>query len=208
MPAEFSGIRLTLGINPEQFKELEETLKSVPNGGARAFSAAVNRTLSTGRTYTSRRIREHLNLPAATIKDAMKIVKSTPSTMSGHLQFRRKPIPLIEFKPSQTPSGVSIRVRKDKGRETIKSAFIATMSNGHQGVFKRAPGSTHRRRPDGQWTQLPIKELFGPTIVGAFTGAPGIATETLNELSAVLKKNIESQTNRLLNRKKADLAEE
>lgn len=43
------------------------------------------------------------------------------------------------------------------GRNRVK-VFRATMPSGHSGLYVRAPDSRHRRRQDGQMTELPIEE--------------------------------------------------
>jgi hypothetical protein len=72
--------------------------------------------------------------------------------------------PLINYGAKQTKKGVTVRVKN--GRTTLRHAFIATMPNGHKGVFERV-GSGHKRvtkKGRSYMSGLPIKELYGPSI--------------------------------------------
>lgn len=44
------------------------------------------------------------------------------------------------------------------GRRAFRNAFPATMPGGHRGIYTRKPNAKHKRRPDGQMSQLPIEE--------------------------------------------------
>jgi copper oxidase (laccase) domain-containing protein len=53
------------------------------------------------------------------------------------------------------------------GRSRVSNAFIATMHSGYRGVFARVPGAG-RRGPKPDRSQLPIVELYGPSIGHVF----------------------------------------
>jgi hypothetical protein len=58
--------------------------------------------------------------------------------------------------------------KRGGGGRTIPNAFIARMQSGHVGVFQRVAGSSGRRGPAPNRSQLPIRELFGPSIWQVF----------------------------------------
>lgn len=79
------------------------------------------------------------------------------------------PVPLINYGATQTKTGVTVRVKN--GRKTLKHAFIATMPNGHRGVFERT-GAGHKRvtKKGRSYTSgLSIRELYGPSIPDALS---------------------------------------
>nr|WP_080423625.1 phage tail protein [Burkholderia ubonensis] len=80
------------------------------------------------------------------------------------LKSTGRPVALINYSARQGKGGVSAQVKA--GRTILRHAFIATMQNGHKGVFERT-GKTHKkvmRNGKVVRTGLPIKELFGPSI--------------------------------------------
>ena len=60
----------------------------------------------------------------------------------------------MEYQPKQVKRGISIRVKNERPRKTIRSAFIATMKSGHRGVYIRE-----------NTTPLPIRELYGSAVI-------------------------------------------
>jgi hypothetical protein len=97
---------------------------------------AINHTLAKVRTASSKEIRQVYNISAKDIRQAISITKASRSNMTGFVIAKGKPIPLKAFKPRQTKQGVSVVIKKGK-RDLIRSAFLATMKSGHQGVFAR-----------------------------------------------------------------------
>ncbi|KAJ3472392.1 hypothetical protein NLI96_g13358 [Meripilus lineatus] len=93
-------------------------------------------------------------MKASAIKRSFSIKRATANTLLVTLQATGAPIAVINYSARQTGSGVSVNVKT--GRKILKHAFIASMKNGHKGVFVRSGGKGSKR--------LPIKELYGPSI--------------------------------------------
>ncbi len=129
----------------------------------RKMPAAVKRSLA--RTAKSARaelgtlISADTGLPARAVKLGVSVAIASDTKILLSASNRR--VPLIEFKargpePSRGQGrGVSYSLPGGRGR--LKRAFIATMSNGHRGVFERFAGE-----------RLPIGEKFGPSLGGVF----------------------------------------
>jgi len=74
--------------------------------------------------------------------------------------------PLYVFQPRPEGAGVSVSVKGK--RVLIRHAFIATMPNGHVGIFARGRygahfqfgAGTHHVQRKGKSTELPIAELY------------------------------------------------
>ncbi len=142
--------QVSVTFDKAKLKELESVLAGVKNGVPRAASAAINRTVSTGKVRIARRIHGHINLRIGRIKEAMSVQKATVATMEGRIKFSRRPIPLIDYgAKDEYPTGVTVTVRHDKGEERLNSAFVRTMASGHEGVFIRRPASSRIRRRAG-----------------------------------------------------------
>jgi hypothetical protein len=111
------------------------------------------------------------NLKIGDIKKGLKVGRATGSSLVATVTASGRPIPLIGYSARQTAKGVSVNVLK--GRKVINHAFIATMPNGHKGVFIR-PGKQHKRvSKNGKliWSGLAIKELFGPSVPDGLANA-------------------------------------
>lgn len=205
---------IVVSVSPDRIASLVDELAGIRNGVPKAVTAAVNRTLTTGRSIVVKRLAQELALKQKHIREAIALRKATFETLAGAIVLSRKPIPLIEFapKPAQPVTdyaarmklrGVSVKVRRGKPRETLKGTFVARMKSGHVGVFERSfkGGSIGGKRVG----RLKLaKERTGPTPQGVFERAPGVAADVLGQLGPVLEKNLASQVDRLLQRKKPD----
>lgn len=135
----------------------------------KAIVRAVNKTAAQVKVQSAREVRDAgYNLKIAQIKKAIQLKRAGKSDLVAVLKATGRPIGLINYGARQTKAGVSVQVKN--GRKLIKGAFIATMPNGHQGVFIRK-GVGHKKIVVGgkaRWSGLPIEELFGPSIPSAF----------------------------------------
>ncbi len=188
---------LSIGVNESQLRDLTETLAHVTNGVPRAISGAINKVLPKARTRFVKAVGDRITVPARAIRERVAIRKATPANLEGFVTVTRRPIPLIEFKARQTKrGGVTVQVRKGTAREKFPDSFIATMTSGHTGVFRR------RFKGKGRVPRLPIDERYGPTVLGIVTGAPGLLQHELVVATEDLQRQIGSQVDRLLQRKK------
>lgn len=130
----------------------------------KAHIQALNRTASGVRTDGSRKIKEQVNLKVGFIKKQMNVVKANKNRPQAKVVTSGKPIPIINVGARQTRKGVTVKVKRQGQRRTIKSAFIATMPQGHTGVFRR----TGRRTASGKQQ---IKEIWTTTASQAMRGA-------------------------------------
>ncbi|WP_434107650.1 phage tail protein [Paraburkholderia caffeinilytica] len=139
-----------------------------PKDDIRAIVRALNRTAAQARTGGARMVRASgYNLKASAIRRSFSIERATPSRLAVTLRATGRPVALINYGATQTKKGVTVRVKN--GRRTLRHAFIATMPNGHKGVFERT-GRGHRKvTKDGRvyMSGLPIRELYGPSIPDA-----------------------------------------
>lgn len=122
-----------------------------------AVARALNRTIESSRTQAVRSISADLGgIRQKNIRDAMDLTKATPGKPEAALHVTGRRLPLMAFGARQTTEGVTYKL--PTGRNFVRSAFIAIMRSGHQGVFKRR---TLKR--------LPIDELHGPSLPRVFT---------------------------------------
>jgi hypothetical protein len=131
----------------------------------KAVVRALNKTAMQARTAASQEVRAAgYNIKASAIKSSFTIQKANRGKLYVMLKSTGRPIALINYSARQGKNGVTVNVKN--GRKVFRHAFIATMQNGHRGVFERT-GKTHKKVVKNGKTirsGLPIKELFGPSI--------------------------------------------
>lgn len=131
----------------------------------KAVVRALNKTAMQARTEAVRSVRdEGYTIKASAIRRSFTIKKARAGQLVVMLTATGRPITLINYGARTTKSGVSVNVKN--GRKMLRHAFIATMQNGHKGVFERI-GKEHKKvKRNGKTIRsgLPVKELFGPSI--------------------------------------------
>jgi hypothetical protein len=154
---------------------------------------ALNRAIASANVAMVRVIAGDLGVKQGPVRDRLRIELATPARFRARIYANAKRIPLIDLgakgpEPSRG-RGRGVTFKGASGRSTIPNAFIATMKSGHRGVFERAPGRGRRGAPPMR-SQLPIRELFGPSIWKVFTKYEAIGLARGREQ---LIKNLQSE---------------
>ncbi|ACC71070.1 phage tail protein [Paraburkholderia phymatum] len=131
----------------------------------KAVVRALNKTAMQARTAAALEVRSAgYNIKSSAIKSSFAVQRASRGKLVAVLKSTGRPVALINYGARQGKNGVSVQVKA--GRTVLRHAFIATMRNGHKGVFERT-GKTHKKvMRNGKVVRsgLPIKELFGPSI--------------------------------------------
>lgn len=135
-----------------------------------AVVRALNKTMDRVKVRAAREVRDAgYKLKISDIKKAIRINRATSGRLRADAVASGRPIPLMQYGAKDVkPNGVSVDVLN--GRKVVAKAFIATMPSGHTGVYIRQPNAAHKRVVKGgkvQWSALPIRELYGPSIPDA-----------------------------------------
>ncbi len=156
--------RLTKGISLSE-KQLKK-----------ATVSALNKTITSVRTFIVREVNKEYNVAQKDIRKELKLSKANYSRMEARVMGEGSPgIKLYKFSPTPkaapstrrlksgaySPKG-GIKVMIHRGsRKIVKGAFIARMSSGHVGVFRRKESGI------GDWWNAfsggGIEELYGPS---------------------------------------------
>lgn len=159
-----SGLSLNVSTNASliamEFRAVAQDMKE------KATVRALNKMGEQVVTGMSREVRRvGYNLKASVIKKGLRLKRASPGNLRVVVVASGRPVPLVNYSARQTSKGVSVNVLK--GRKVISEAFFATMPSGHRGVFVRDGGGKHVKVTKGgktRWHQLPIRELFGPSV--------------------------------------------
>ena len=116
---------------------VQRALGDITDGVPRVLVRVLNRSLGEVRTLVKRGIAADTNLPVSQVEKSLAEEKAVGSRLVAKLYVTGRRLPLTAFKARQTRRGVSYAL--GKGRTVAHSAFLATMTSGHTGVFKRFP---------------------------------------------------------------------
>lgn len=141
----------------------------------KALVRAINKTADQAKVQASRAIRDAgYKIKAGTIKASITIARATATTLQASVIAKGKRIPLVEYTARPVKPGVTVAVKE--GRKLVRGVFFATMPTGHRGVYERdtrrgAKRVPYQRNGKRNTKQLPIRELYGPSIPQAFVNA-------------------------------------
>jgi hypothetical protein len=133
-----------------------------------AIRRALKRAGTSGRSTMTKLIAEDMGIAQKKVRPEIKV---ETGDLFVRLTVSGGRLNLIEFsargpEPSRGKGG-GVSYRLPQGRGRVPNAFIATMKSGHRGVFVRRPDARAKKTSKG-WTQLPIVELKGPSLVKVF----------------------------------------
>lgn len=175
-----------------KLRRIQLMLRDIPRAMPRVMSRAINKTAKSAKTSIARQIATEINMKISVIKKNITLRRASYRIWRAVLEIWTGRIPLINFAAKQTAKGVSYKIDKKGGRETIKSAFIATMASGHKGVFKRKGAA-----------RLPIVELRGPSVGEVYRSSAGLAQTAERRAYKELERNIDDQVKLVLGQWKA-----
>jgi hypothetical protein len=160
---------------------LDSELAEYPRRAQRVIVRALNRGITSARTFMASEIAKDAGLAVGSVRNGMSMREASSERPEAALGSKLDRLPLMKFRArGPFPSrgrGRGVSWESGQGRRTIPNAFIAQMPGGHKGVFRRVGRS-----------RLPIKELYGPSLGHVFAKfrAQGLAraeemfTTTLN----------------------------
>lgn len=201
---------IEVGTSTDEIKLLLDSLAALPKGITQAGVRAVNRTGENVKAEGVRLVRRDYNVKAGEVRKLLKLLRasgSDPDNIEALVLGKGPPgLPMLAFvkgrkkAPSTrrtkgggyTPKGgISVQVRRDKGKKKLKGGFIAKMKSGKVGVFKRSGGKTK----DGKKDAIELK--YGPSPIGVLES--GRYDQEIEEYSdKMLEKNLRNQVKQLL----------
>lgn len=126
-----------------------------------AVGRAMQRVAKMGATQVIKRVAERIDIPQKFVRERTYAYQSN---LEANIRVRSDWISLYKLGARQTKKGVTVR-----GRGSYRSAFIAGMSSGHAGVFKRTSAA-----------RLPIRELYGPNPANDITTSPEVYQDLID----------------------------
>ncbi len=152
---------MRVDVNIDGFYELQKALK--PESFKKALNRTVRRMGTRFRKTAVKEVRTTYNVKAKKLKQYISAkTHYGKDGVKWIFYVRGRPLSLIHFGARQTRKGVSVKVRKDRGRRVIKGAFVAPDKGGHFRVFKR---KGKERLPIESKYTLSVPQMFNKEIL-------------------------------------------
>lgn len=139
------------------FKEVEKMLKHFDKKIiTQATTTTLNRVAKSVQSLAVKLLAKDIGIKQKDIRKYVALRKANWNNLYSSVEASGKRIPIGKLKARQTKKGVTYR-GQGGGRKKIPGSFIAKMSSGHVGAYKRkGKGRT------------PLTELHGPSIPHVF----------------------------------------
>lgn len=103
----------------------------------RGTAQGINSALSRSLPRINKRIKERYNITQKYLsRQAVVSPKASVNNLYGGIKINENRVPLIAFRPKQSGASISVAIHKGK-TVLVRNAFVATMGNGHTGVYAR-----------------------------------------------------------------------
>ncbi|MBN1435675.1 MAG: phage tail protein [Sedimentisphaerales bacterium] len=126
-------------IESGNLRAIERALKDTPKRIPVVLSHTLNAAAASGKTEIARDVSKETNVKVSTIKRMLPVHRSNKNDLAAAIRINPFAPTVIEIDPDpeQSTEGVTYRL-KGRKREQIEHGFVATMANGHIGVFCRS----------------------------------------------------------------------
>lgn len=190
-----SDLRVSVEIDQRQLERVNTVLKTAPEKALLIYRRAFQRGLGAVRTQASKEIRARYDIPAQNLEPNQTIRQKLDvgsDGVVGEILFAGGKIPLYRFHPSpknrryttRFVNGIGgwrvttdVSAADNRGQMLRRTtAFIATFSNGHTGIFERT-GDWTNKDDSGNKTKASkpaIRELWGYSVADMLNYGPVI----------------------------------
>lgn len=187
-------------------KEAIKATKALKERMQPAASLALNRVGQGVVTEAAREVKQAYNIKAADVKDAIRLVLSSPEEGKVLIKAKGRNLPVTRFKVTpKAPSPkrqkmVKVAIKRGEVKK-LSTAFIANRRGG-VGVMKRQKptGQSGRARvvnAKGYRPELPIEEIHGPAIP-RMLNEPQVLARIQDAAQERMEKRLVHEINRIL----------
>jgi hypothetical protein len=143
----------------------------------KAIRAGVRDAARAGRTTLAKSIGQRYSLSAGRIKQDVPNARVAADGQTAVISTSRKPITAMQFKPTQTRKGLSMRIFRGGKHTLVRSGFMAK-------------GLPFKRRGK---ERMPLDVIHGPSIHAIYTGgkwSPALQARTELRIEDALESGI------------------
>ena len=170
-------------------KKFESALNKEELG--KGIARALNKTIAGVRTDVVKDVRKVYKLKAGDVRKTLNLYKANATRQEANMVSKDARLGLYKFAAKQNKRGTSAAIKDS--RKTIAHAFIATMKNGHVGVFIR----TDKRDANNRQIIEEIDSISIPYALNNESVAQTIYTSVSNRLA----NNLEHELSYILSKK-------
>lgn len=156
-------------------------LQTIQRQFPKAYVSALNHAAKGARTEAARKVRESYHVKYGEVLKKIDIRLASTSRMDAVLRAKGRNTRLVNYRtaptsvPARPPRMLKAAVRRDGGMKSIPGAFVTRVRGGHVGVFRRTAHARHKKARRGVWSQMPIEQLYGPSIPGLLNNPEVVA---------------------------------
>jgi hypothetical protein len=201
-----TGAQVSVTLDDRALEIAARELAGVSNGFNRAIVGAINKSVPKGRTIVIEGLMEKLAVKKRiTVAGRVRAVKASLAAGAeaavGYIKVAARAISLTSFQHRDTRDkkhnagqGVFVRQFKDQPETQYPRAFKATGEGGAKQIFERVPGAK----------RYPLVARKGVSLLDVYRGQPQLRQEATAKIGQELRKDLFSQIDRLLKRRKSD----
>ncbi len=172
----------------------------------RALAQAMNEAGRGAQAVQARAMARYYNINVASARKTQLLRRATAKTLTLAIVSVAQKLPLIDFKPKQTASGLVVEIKRGESYQ-IPHAFIMTVRGKKKIAARRVPGSQSPNAPlirRGPRKGSPIRrektrQLYG-TAISNFADNPEVVDEMVEYLAREMPDTFERKLVRILER--------
>lgn len=147
---------------------------------------ALNRAIENARTGAVREIRARYNVPAADVRQAMRLSKPSIRLPVAALRLRgRVAVPLVRFGAKKSKKGVTVKVLKASARSLVVKSGIKAFLAKEQVMVRKGK------------ERLPVRKLYGPGFI-EFLNRQEVKSSLEAAAREVFERRVTHEAGRLL----------
>lgn len=182
-------------IEIKNLDKAQRLLSGIKNGVERATSSAINRSIITIKKDLKKDVTSNYAITSTEVEKTLSVKKANFKSPIGFIKSKSPRLSLYKFFKSKKADGtLLVRVKKREKRKSVTGnsklygrPFLATMKNGHRGIFQRKSQSRKSTIQD-------LKTVSIPQMLGAET----IQEYVNDKASEILEKNFDREIDRIL----------
>lgn len=184
---------MRIELEQNAYEEINKKLKELGKTSSSVLKKAVNEAAKKAEKEIPNEIKENYTTKRSALKGATKIKKATVKSLSATITVKSNAISAkkgYETKKNTKKIAARLKVLQENSLKKLelegRKAFLATMKNGHTGVFQRIPGSAVKGKEK-------IKEFYGPSIPSLVGGR-----KIYKKLKKKTKNNLREQVEKFM----------
>lgn len=196
------------GFQVSIFSNIEAQKKNLARfsriGVLRATYRALNKTGGKANTVLKRDISKSYNLAQKIFSGNMSVIKAGPSKLQFQIRGSGRRIPIINVKGTPKQTALGVRINTGTGNHVMRGHFIAVMSSGHRGVFRKDKNAVAKKAKNlktgaTEYHALGISERLFPSIAHMVSMGPRgdkVFAFVATEYPIQLKRQLDSEADR------------